>query len=320
MSTIAEEITRISGCREDIKSAISAKGVTVSTDTKLADCPSLIASIQTGGAPTTFINTGFTASGTYDIYQEFTATQKMIPVGNTADSAVYLDYSQSENRLTVRIPMDLINHFSAGGTIEIPVTGEAWQRLYPGNLYSGSAYNAVQYSYSTYSVVDELNGPVIARIPVLESPVSQDIYLAFASIMRYAISNYGTATAYWLEQTGTEPSYPQYALTSTGYYKSNMACTAGWVNAFAFGKYIRISGSNNSEVAYKDGPSSAGSVDTWDTPVNIDYHAGYDDLCVYRYSSGHKQNFSEDSGYTYNMGTQYTAWQGFPADSGYIPQ
>ena len=49
MSTVAEEITRISGCREDIKTAIAAKGVTVPTGAKLADCPALIASITGGG-------------------------------------------------------------------------------------------------------------------------------------------------------------------------------------------------------------------------------------------------------------------------------
>lgn len=56
-SSIADEITRLSGCRNDILSAISSKGVTVPPGAVLSSCPALINSIPTGG--------GYPASGTY---------------------------------------------------------------------------------------------------------------------------------------------------------------------------------------------------------------------------------------------------------------
>lgn len=63
-SSIADEITRLSGCRNDILSAISSKGVTVPPGAVLSSCPGLISSIHTG--------TGYPASGTYSSNQ-FTA-------------------------------------------------------------------------------------------------------------------------------------------------------------------------------------------------------------------------------------------------------
>lgn len=47
--TVASEIARIQGVKANILDAIAAKGVTVSSGAKLADCPDLIASITGGG-------------------------------------------------------------------------------------------------------------------------------------------------------------------------------------------------------------------------------------------------------------------------------
>lgn len=86
-SSIAEEISRISGCRNDILSAISSKGVTVPEGSVLSSCPSLIASIQTGGGggdPTASINSAFPATGHFSYECPFTAVQKEIPVITTS--------------------------------------------------------------------------------------------------------------------------------------------------------------------------------------------------------------------------------------------
>lgn len=53
-SSIADEITRLSGCRNDILSAISSMGVTVPEGSVLSSCPSLIQSIPTGGGGGSF--------------------------------------------------------------------------------------------------------------------------------------------------------------------------------------------------------------------------------------------------------------------------
>lgn len=91
-SSIADEITRLSGCRNDILSAISSKGVTVPADAVLSSCPALIDSIQTGGgSQSTLYNTAFTGYVTATGSGQIRASQKafsaydytdIYPVGN----------------------------------------------------------------------------------------------------------------------------------------------------------------------------------------------------------------------------------------------
>lgn len=77
-SSIADEITRLSGCRNDILSAISSKGVTVPADAVLSSCPALIDSIQTGGgSQSTLYNTAFTGYITATGSGEIHVTQKV---------------------------------------------------------------------------------------------------------------------------------------------------------------------------------------------------------------------------------------------------
>lgn len=80
-SSIADEITRLSACRNDILSAISAKGVSVPVGSVLSSCPSLIASIPTGGGGggTALVNTGISAMYSAVLTAPVTATQ--IPGG-----------------------------------------------------------------------------------------------------------------------------------------------------------------------------------------------------------------------------------------------
>lgn len=76
--SIASEIQRISGCREDIKTAIAAKGVTVPETATLSSCPALIDSIVTGGAAiSSIVNTSYSAESIGTNSYPFTAVQKV---------------------------------------------------------------------------------------------------------------------------------------------------------------------------------------------------------------------------------------------------
>lgn len=87
--SIASEIQRISGCREDIKTAIAAKGVTVPETATLSSCPALIDSIVTGGgaAISSIVNTSYSAESTGTNSCPFTAEQKAI-IETTAGTMV----------------------------------------------------------------------------------------------------------------------------------------------------------------------------------------------------------------------------------------
>jgi uncharacterized protein (TIGR02145 family) len=60
--TVASEIVRLQGVKTNILNAISAKGVTVPSGSKLADCPDLIAAISGGGESTAGIIQPFSTS------------------------------------------------------------------------------------------------------------------------------------------------------------------------------------------------------------------------------------------------------------------
>ena len=81
--SIASEITRLSGVRNDIFTSITNKGVAVPAGSTFSSCPTLIDSIVTGGGggdPTSLINPSFTASGLWSAYRPFTATQKPVSI------------------------------------------------------------------------------------------------------------------------------------------------------------------------------------------------------------------------------------------------
>lgn len=83
--SIASEIQRISGCREDIKTAIAAKGVTVPETATLSSCPVLIASITAGGGSDALYKLNYNVTLTAMQNIPFTAEQKVITTSAVDD-------------------------------------------------------------------------------------------------------------------------------------------------------------------------------------------------------------------------------------------
>lgn len=96
--SIASEIQRISGCREDIKNAIAAKGVTVPVTATLSSCPDLIDSIQTGGGGggNYMYDANVVAPFTGYKTASFTATQIPVSAGDWNNVSFTYDSSGSE--------------------------------------------------------------------------------------------------------------------------------------------------------------------------------------------------------------------------------
>lgn len=98
--SIASEIQRISGCREDIKNAIAAKGVTVPATATLSSCPDLIGSIQTGGGGggSYMFDASVIAPFTGYKTASFTATQNAVSAGDWNDVTLTFDSSSIDGR------------------------------------------------------------------------------------------------------------------------------------------------------------------------------------------------------------------------------
>ena len=61
--SVASEIDRIEQAKEDIKSEIAAKGVSVPSNAKIDDLAQYVAAIPTGGAPTETVTAATLTSG-----------------------------------------------------------------------------------------------------------------------------------------------------------------------------------------------------------------------------------------------------------------
>ncbi len=164
--SIASEIQRLSGVRDDIFNSITNKGVTVPAGSTFSSCPSLIDQIEGGGGGTvtSMINPTFTASGYVSGYRPFTATQKpvatpeyiFIPAHSGAAAqhqnqwfTLFLNDSDYESSIiryqTYNTPLYLI--FSGSVELSNPdynlknSTEALVSRIYLSNYFVGDNYN-----------------------------------------------------------------------------------------------------------------------------------------------------------------------------------
>ena len=144
--SIASEIQRISGCREDIKTAIAAKGVTVPETATLSSCPDLIASIVTGGgaAITSIVNTGYSAESTGTNSCPFTAVQKTIIETTTGTMVLPWSsnyYGRDEGGFLITYGQwNALKNFGEASA-KIYATGDVGEWEWNTQLYLNTSYN-----------------------------------------------------------------------------------------------------------------------------------------------------------------------------------
>jgi hypothetical protein len=201
--SIASEIQRISGCREDIKTAIAAKGVTVPETATLSSCPDLIGSIQTGGGGggNYMYDASVVAPFTGYKTASFTATQIPVSAGDWHNVSFTYDSSSSEyTYLTLTytmpvsalicadsIPMSSLLHFEFD-------TAPHRIRLY--EITAKSYYNdyyATQSPSTNFSVTG-LTGEGILNTGTWNA-------------LRDRINSYGEFDRWDLQDSATDPCY-----------------------------------------------------------------------------------------------------------------
>lgn len=314
MSTVAEEITRISGCREDIKTAIAAKGVTVPTGAKLADCPALIASITGGGGGevTSFISDSYTATGIYEYSVPFTAEQNTAG-GTAAESSAFPTtgisnaYMAGNSVWAVELPSALINDFSYGATLEINLTAMYAQfDSNNGTVYYGTAASDNNASeIGSWRLPDRLGGILTATINSLPAATNEKVYMGFRNVTPWAASS-DNMTAYYTATAASGPHYPQYDLTTTGVLNSRVEISGGWSDS-AGGKVVELNRTANSSGTYLSGPSYTAGPYIESVPREIPFKTN-------DFSASAAQaapNMIEDQYYIYTYGTPSSGYTGY---------
>lgn len=314
-SSIADEITRLSGCRNDILSAISSKGVTVPADSVLSSCPALINSIPTGGggAPTGMINSGFSGTGSMTYYQPFTAEQKQVPVYDEVSSALSLTWETLGSYGGYQIKDAGSSWFNLDGSSRCKLRftfTKSWQSP----PRSGSAYIYDQYiqepAVGTWEIKDSSMSPFTAEAEFTASSDQPTFSLALDGLSPWAFTGNTGVTGYNYEQTGTDFPYPQYDMTTTGAVSGNVTGVEYWSswNDYFSGTVcapiIRWSGFN--DMLYGSGPSTHDTVTSFNR-LDAPFVSGYLNSAI----SSSVSTGSPDTGYTYSFGPVESSYQGY---------
>lgn len=254
-SSIADEITRLSGCRDDILSAISAKGVTIPEGAVLSSCPELIGSIQTGGGgdtPTALVNTGVSAwvsgvvTGTYtadQLVQQSWVQLTDFDTSNPWDDNKYAagPWSSISGCVGLQIQGCSAHHsFSIGSTSVISAMsskGSYWPVITKKITWTGSSETSIE------GKSDEgwTNSSQFAEL----SP-GQDVFI-MASVA-YVAASATAVTGLAIDDGNGALPYPDRPKTETG----SVAVSASayqWQNSNSFGtKYIDRDGYESSRI------------------------------------------------------------------------
>lgn len=201
--SIASEIQRISGCREDIKNAIAAKGVTVPATATLSSCPDLIGSIQTGGGGggSYMFDASVIAPFTGYKTASFTATQTPVSAGDWNDVSFTYDASGSQSRnLTLTyvmpvsalicadtIPMSSLFHFEFDTTPD---------RITLEDITARSYYNDYEEQQTVYNA-----------FPITGLTSEGVINTGRWNELRDRINRYGGFDRWGLQDSATDPCY-----------------------------------------------------------------------------------------------------------------
>lgn len=318
MSTVAEEITRISGCREDIKTAIAAKGVTVPTGAKLADCPALIASITGGGGgeATSFISDSYTATGIYEYSIPFTAEQNTAG-GTAAESSAFSTtgntgaFMAGNQVWAIELPSALINDFSYGATLEInltPMYGQSFNTTAGTVYYSTASGDPNAISIGSWRQPQMGTGGILtATINSLPAATTQRVYMGFRVTDQtpwFASSD--NMTAYYTATATSGPHYPQYDLTTTGVLNSRVEISGGWSDS-AGGKVVELDRTANSSGTYLSGPSYTTGPYIESVPREIPFKT--DDFSASAAQAA--PSLIEDQYYLYTYGTPSSGYTGY---------
>lgn len=313
-SSIADEITRLSGCRNDILSAISAKGVTVPAGSVLSSCPSLIASIPTGGGggdPTSMINSGFVGTGAITYVRPFTATQKSVPAYDTVTSSLSLTTAGSEN-VAYKIKSNNYSFFALDGSTpnsltvsgskstwgDFPPGGEVY--LSPTDAYQGSsvgAWRALNTTTDSFTAEAKFTGT---------STVSQD-YLVFIGMRPWSVTAQTPVTGTTYVQTGTDIPYPQYSNVTQGSASSYISATESWTNRNGYYQPEFVMSGYNS-VIYADGPTTSATLNQSETLTAFASFSTSKNISSMLKS---RIRTSLDTGYTYSYGAIASSYAGY---------
>lgn len=318
-SSIADEITRLSACRNDILSAISAKGVTVPGTAVLSSCPSLIASIPTGGggSPTSILNTGFTATGSASYTRPFTATQQQVPVYDSVTSSLSLSTAIAGQYLAYIIKSNNASFFlldgSSPNSLKVSGSKSQWNPIPTGgDVYLSPDVHQGGSSVGTWSAVNTTTDSFTAEAKFTATSTTIDGYLLFYDLPSWSVTAQPVCEGTTYTQTGSDIPYPGYPLTASGTMSSTASGKEYWSNTYLLDQgysYVATIAVSANTMGYYDGgtgPTTASSTSFTTSYSGVPTGNTLHNRIVLDMGTG-----IEDTGYTYTYGPSASGYTGY---------
>lgn len=330
--SIASEIQRLSGVREDIFTSITNKGVTVPVGSTFSSCPSLIDQIQGGGGGgtvTSMINPTFTASGYVSGYRPFTATQNEVPLYDIISGTCVSGRQGNMNFIQVPLSAlsganDLFNYnlninlqtWNIGGSNQIsiiPDSANVYSNQYDTNRtteefkQSGSYQPPLFYlNFSQADFISYWNG-IQAKPWITGAYTGEYVYIGWQGYQSY--ENMKGDWNYFV-QTGADIPYPSYPTTTTGYITNYISGREFFrrEGLFSFDSSAAIiSHSGYKNIVYDNSPEGGSESFAMD-----EYSITAFSSNMLKNNITAKTNYNVGStAYSYNYGTTQTAYSGF---------
>lgn len=299
--SIASEISRLSGVREDIFTSITNKGVTVPATATFSSCPALIDSITGGGggSPTSMINSTFTASGFISGYRPFTATQIEVPVYD------YLTY-------TGNIPSHSNQKFTLDGykttadsTQTATFTGALQQWAHVAEIHGDLKDERTQVVLGDWSVTLLSQNEISMEFNITAYPIDTNEFYCVDLSWGWGIDTVSNYTATYMEQTGTDKPYPTYPTTTTGYITNEISGRESFTGSINKVPNIYVSGFKNA--VYDNSPEGGANPII---PSNINLSSFSSNMLKNNIAA--RGYFSLDStAYSYSYGSINSGYSGF---------
>lgn len=299
--SIASEISRLSGVREDIFTSITNKGVTVPATATFSSCPALIDSITGGGggSPTSLVNTAFTASGFVSGYRPFTATQNEVPVydyityGGIPPSHQNQNFTLDGYKTTANSPQ----------TATFSGTLQQWAHI--AETQGHLMIERTQYVIGEWSVTQLSQNEISMEFIITAYPIDSNAFYCADLSWGWGIDTVSPYTATYREQTGTDKPYPAYPTTTTGYITNEISGIESFTGSTYKVPNIYVSGFKN--VVYDDSPEGGANPLI---PSNINLTSFSSNMLKNNITAKASYNLNSTA-YTYTYGSVVNGYSGF---------
>lgn len=263
--------------------------------------------LTTGGGPsvpTSFVNTGFSATGAWSYVRPFTATQISGPQYATATALASLDTASVQNSIAFRLTDTSV--FPLDNTpAKLTFNGQFQWQIPPdtGKVYGSPTEWDRGTEIGTYTS-HKVDTFLTATASFTATAGSFPYYISFDGFYSYSMTAWNTVTATTYTKTGEGKHYPQYPDSTEGVMTASISGDEKWGGAPVYNVYTRKSGSYGT--TYDNGP---------DTSTNVPLQAS----SIGSFSVGQLKSFItattytgiEDTGYTYSYGAITSAYNGY---------